>query len=167
MSTEPFSDADRVARMMRGLEEAPKHVGLSFRAIPDDAPTPYPGMAVVATWIVPTSLDPMVATGNRARRRLYAVVGDAGADIGAFSSQPQEREVAYLAGTMFVAGPTETMHGYTVTFVEQVDTSRAAGRAEAFGHGRVREGVDLLLGSLDEREPVSVPHPDKFVGELG
>lgn len=141
-------------------------MGLSFRGIPEQAPTPYPGMAVVSSWLVPTSLDPLVATDNVDVQRLFAVVGDDGADVAAFSAYPEEREVVYLPGTLFVVGPTESMQGFEVSFVEQTDRERAPGRVAAFAIDQLRGRIDGLLASLTYRAPLALPHPGTFVGPL-
>ena len=41
-----------------GLEEAPQHVGLSFRGFKAEIGHPYSGQTVVSTFLVPTSIDP-------------------------------------------------------------------------------------------------------------
>ncbi len=167
MSTPAFDERARVERMLRGLSEAPRHLGLSFRGNTAASGTPDPGQTVVSQWLVPTSTDPLVATSNRAIGRLYAITGSSAADVRLFSAYPQEAEVVYLPGTIFVMGPSELVEGVDVTYVDQADPGRDPLLAEQFAVSRVREVVERLLRTMRERAPVDLPHPDKFLGDLG
>lgn len=141
----PADEARAVARCAAHREEAPcsrsmscvtsmsVRAAASTRRVPGSRSSrpPRTGQAartlrpVVSSWLVPKSLDPLVATDNVDVQRLFAVVGDDGADVAAFSAYPEEREVVYLPGTLFVVGPTESMHDIEVSFVEQTDRERA------------------------------------------
>lgn len=167
MSTEPLDQDARVARMFRGLDEAPKHTGLSLRGLGPEAPPQHRGLTVVSTWLVPTSTDPLVATRNGEVNRLFAITGDAAADLRPFSRYPQEREVVYLPGTVFVMGPTELVEDVAVTFVDQADPQRDPRLAAHFLLDNVRSAVRELLATSRRRAPVRVPHPEKFIGPLG
>ncbi len=167
MSSAPPDDRARVERMVRGLDEAPKHVGVSLRGMEHGSPRPYPGQTVVSSWLVPTSVDPLVATRNLELTRLFAVTGDAGADVRLLSAHPEEREVVYLPGTVFVMGPTEIVEGVEITFVDQADTQREPAVAARFEIEAVRQVVRRLLAAARERSPVVLTRPEKFVGPLG
>ncbi len=167
MSSAPPDDDGRAERMLRGLGEAPKHVGLSLRGMEATTPRPYAGQTVVSSWLVPTSVDPLVATRNLELTRLLAVTGDAGADVRPFSAHPEEREVVYLPGTIFVMGPTEVLEGVEVTFVDQADPGRDPAVAARFDIETVRPLVRRLLAAARDRAPVALTRPEKFVGPLG
>ncbi len=63
-------------------------------------------------------------------------------------------------------GPSEVIHGVDVTYVDQADPNRDPLVAAQFAVTRVRE-VERLLTRMNGRTPVDLPHPDKFVGNLG
>ena len=97
-----MNDDDRVARMLRGLAEAPRFTGLSLRGHREPGATLGYGRAVVTTWICPTSLDIRVATGNGRTDQVFAILGDDGADLRQLSAMPLERDGPHLVPLVVV-----------------------------------------------------------------
>ena len=160
-----MNDDDRVARMLRGLAEAPRFTGLSLRGHREPGATLGYGRAVVTTWICPTSLDTRVATGNGRTDQVFAILGDDGADLRQLSAMPLEREITYLPGTVFVYGPTEIIAGLRVTFVEQVNSQRSPEVRARLTHAWAADVLPQMIEAV-HGAPAALERPEKFIGPL-
>jgi hypothetical protein len=159
-------DHERVARMLRGLAEAPRYRGVSFRGRADDAVFGPGAPTLVSRLVTATSRDLRVATENFATSSVYAIVGGAGRSVEAFSSRPREREVVFLPATMFRAVDTLDAGGFQVVVVEQL----AFDDVDRPGDSWTPERVLALLPDHVLRSraavPVDVTTPGKYLGDL-
>lgn len=156
---------ERVERMLRGLSEAPRFAGLSLRGHRERPEALGYGRSLVSTWICATSLDVRVATGNGLTDQVFAIYGDGGADLRTLSAAPEEREITYLPGTMFVYGPTEQVDRWRVTFVEQVDLHRQPDVRARLTHEWAAGTLPAMLAAVPAG-PAALRHTEKFIGPL-
>lgn len=159
-------DHDRLARMLRGLEQAPRFRGVSFRGRTEDAAFGPGSATMVSRLLTATSRDLRVATENFATSRVYAIVGGAGRSIEAFSRYPQECEVVFLPATMF--RPAEILHadGIEIIVVEQLAFDEADRPGPAWTPETVRALATDHVTHSRRIDPVEVTSPGKFLGDL-
>lgn len=166
MTPGPNADRDRLERMLRGLEQAPRYRGVSFRGRIQDATFGPCSATLVTHLLTATSRDIRVATENFATSSVYAILGGAGRWVEAFSPRPQEREVIFLPATMF--RPVETLHagGVEIVVVEQLAFDDADRPGDSWTPERVRTLVPDHVMRSRQVEPVDVTSPGKFLGDL-
>src|SRR5262249_11829011 len=95
------SSAEQLDALLSALGKLPPYHGLSYRGY---AGRQGPGFqrALTSPVLVATSRDPRVATENFSTDGLYAVIGSRGREIATLSRHPQEQEVVFRPGSMFL-----------------------------------------------------------------
>ena len=82
--------------------------------------------------LVPTSRDPRVATDNFSTTGVYAVIGSRGRDIASISQHPQEQEVVFRPGSLFLPIESFDVGDLEVAIVEEIDPDRDRDEQPAF-----------------------------------
>jgi hypothetical protein len=162
----PNADRDRLERMLRGLEQAPRYRGISFRGRPQDAVFGPHSATLVTQLLTATSRDIQVATENFATSSVYAILGGAGRWVEAFSPRPQEREVVFLPATMF--RPVDALYagGVEIIVVEQLAFDDADRPGDSWTPEHVRTVIPDHVRRSRRTDPIEVTSPGKFLGDL-
>ena len=157
---------EAVATLLSGLRKLAGFDGITYRGAPTDAAFGREGQVLVSTGLVATSRDPRVATENFSSAGLYAVVGNAGRAIEAYSQHLDEREVVFLPSTMFLVVKRARVGDLPVTIVEQLDPDRDPDERGASSIEETARVVVAQVAAAREREPVVVHAAGKFCGEI-
>ncbi|MGV9799586.1 hypothetical protein ACWDTP_16195 [Mycobacterium sp. NPDC003449] len=147
-----------IADTLANLPAAP---GITFRGM---SGVPAPSAFTLAT-VLPTSMDPRVATENFTAERVVAIVTVTGRFIGPLSRHPDELEVALLPATLLVPVGSVAVAGVENEVVLLAETGTAPGLPEDLPdlESAVKERVrEALL-----REPVIVRSPGRFAPMRG
>jgi hypothetical protein len=166
VTSDPSPDQERFQRMLRGLEQAPRYRGISFRGRTPDAAFGPHSATVVTRLLTPTSRDIRVATENFVTSSVYAILGGAGRWVENFSSRPQECEVVFLPATMF--RPVDLLHagGVEIIVVEQLAFDEADRPEGTWTPERVHTILPDHVIRSRQAEPVAVASTGKFLGDI-
>jgi hypothetical protein len=161
--------AEQLGALLSALDKLPPYAGLSYRgyAVPDGRLRPR---TVLSGVLVPTSRDPRVATENFAASGLYAVIGRRGRELTAVGDSPQEREVVFRPGSMFLPIERFDVDGLEVSIVEELDPDRDTDtHTDAPPEPTLEQLKDQMREAIAEartRPDVADVTPGKFVGSL-
>ena len=136
--------------------------GISYAGVAAVESLPV-GTATTAA-IMPTSLDPRVATENFTVTDLVAVVGRSGRDITAFSARPQDEEVVLLPGTLLRPALRLEVEDLTVHVLEELSLVADAPAPESWpvGLDQLEQAVRSAVTTARASAPVEVGAPGKF-----
>ena len=124
----------------------------------------------VTSKLLSTSRDPRVATDNFACTTLFAIMARKARDVAKGSEHPEEAELVFLPGTVFVPVGTirVTTMGSTAQILEEVDP--AAGRTAGAGMPEtVDDLIDMVVAQVSKArrmEPVDLTSPGKYAGPI-
>ena len=144
---------------------APRRL-VTFRGRSLDSGFGGEGQTVVTRELTATSRSVAVATENFTAPALYVVIGRTGRAVEKLSRFPDEREVVFLPGSMFIVVKSARIDDLPVTIVEQLNPGR--------------DQIDDPLGTLEEiaafavqrvgqarvAGPVAITTPGKFLGDI-
>lgn len=161
MADQPM--AEFAATFLSALSKLPPYRGLSYRGF-SEAPSEEP-WSTVSPVVVPTSLDPRVATENFTAAGLYAILGRTGKELTRFSKHPEEREVVFAPGTIYKPVTRFDVDGLPVLLIEQIDPDR---QPDEPGEDLdvVERKVQEAVRAARAEGPVGWVNPGKFVGGL-
>jgi hypothetical protein len=159
------SPAEQLDALLSALDKLPPYRGLSYRgyAVPDGRLRPRTVMSGV---LVPTSRDPRVATDNFSTTGVYAVIGSRGRDIAPISQRPQEQEVVFRPGSLFLPIESFDVGGLEVAIVEEIDPDRDRDEQPVFTLEQLKEQMRSAIEDARARTTVEDVTPGKFVGSL-
>jgi hypothetical protein len=159
------SSAEQLDALLSALDKLPPYRGLSYRgyAVPDGRLRPRTVMSGV---LVPTSRDPRVATDNFATSGVYAVIGSRGRDLASISRHPQELEVVFRPGSLFLPIESFDVGGLEVAIIEELDPDRDPDEQPAFTLDQLKDQMRSAIEEARARTSVEDVTPGKFVGPL-
>lgn len=111
---------ERLAALLSALDKLPPHRGLSYRGYAGRQGQTFQ-RAIPSAVLVSTSRDPRVATDNFSTDGVYAVIGRRGRDLTSVSEQPDEQEVVFRPGSVFLPIERFDVDGLEVAVVEELD----------------------------------------------
>lgn len=157
------SSAEQLDALLSALDKLPPYRGLSYRgyAVPDGRLRPR---TVTSGVLVPTSRDPRVATDNFETTGVYAVISTRGRDIASLSRHPQEREVVFRPGSLFLPIETFDAGGLEVSVVEEIDPDRDPDEQPPFTLEQLEDQMRAAIDEARGRALVEDVTPGKFVG---
>jgi hypothetical protein len=159
------SSAERLDALLSALDKLPAFLGLSYRgyAVPEGRLRPR---TVLSGILVPTSRDPRVATENFTTDGLYAVIGNRGRDLTALSERPQEREIVFRPGSMFLPIERLDVDGLEVSIVEELDPDRDRDATPPFTLEQLKDQMRAAIEDARARDQIDDVTHGKFVGPL-
>jgi hypothetical protein len=159
------SSAEQLDALLSALDKLPPYRGLSYRgyAVPNGRLRPR---TVASGVLVPTSRDPRVATDNFSTTGVYAVIGSRGRDIASLSRHPQEQEVVFRPGSLFLPIESFDVGGLEVAVVEEIDPDRDRDEQPAFTLAQLEDQMRSAIEDARARNPVEGVTPGKFAGPL-
>jgi hypothetical protein len=159
------SSAEQLDALLSALDKLPPYQGLSYRgyAVPDGRLRPR---TVTSGVLVPTSRDPRVATDNFSTTGVYVVISSRGRDIASISQHPQEQEVVFRPGSLFLPIESFDVGGLEVTVVEEIDPGRDRDEQPAFTLEQLEDQMRAAIEDARARTTVEDVTPGKFVGPL-
>lgn len=166
------SAAERVARMLAGLERLPTRAAIAFRGMTLETPA-LEGAVIIRT-VVPTSRDPRVATENFTCKKLYAIAARPGRELGSFARYPEEAELVLLPGTALLprheirlSDPDLTIQLLEELAVPQEGQMATAPLAELPATlEELAEHVTNIVTQAHTSGSVTITSPGKFVGSI-
>lgn len=159
------SSAEQLDALLSALDKLPPYRGLSYRGY---AGRQGPGFhrALTSPLLVATSRDPRVATENFATDGVYAVIGSRGRDISSLSRHPDEQEVVFRPGSMFLPIERFDVDGLEVAIVEEIDPDRDPHEQPAFTLDQLKDQMRDSIQEARQRPEVDDVTAGKFVGPL-
>ena len=159
------SSAEQLEALLSALDKLPGYRGLSYRGY---AGRQGPGFqrALTSPVLVATSRDPRVATENFSTDGMYAVIGSRGRDLSAVSRHPQEREVVFRPGSMFLPIERFDVDGLEVAIVEEIDPDRDRDEKPVLTLDQLKDQMRAAILEARERSAVDDVTRGKFVGPL-
>lgn len=143
-------------RVADAIAQLPATPGIAYRGM-SGAP---PEASFTVSAVLPTSVDPRIASENFTSKRIAAIVTVTGRFIGPLSRHPEEREVAILPATLLTPVGTVTVEGLANPVVLLAEPGHAPGLPPNLQELErvVREQVTHALAS----PPVPVSSPGRF-----
>jgi hypothetical protein len=116
--------------------------------------------AMTLQGVLPTSVDPRVASENFTANQLVAMVTITGRNVGPLSRHPGDQEIALLPGTVLLPAGSMLVDGLASPVVLMAEPGSAPGLPE--NAAALRETVRSQIGSALGRPPVVVHAPGRF-----
>ena len=159
------SSAEQLDALLSALDKLPAYRGLSYRGYTGRQ---GPGFqrALTSPVLVATSRDPRVATENNTTDGVYAVIGSRGRDIASLSRHPQEQEVVFRPGSMFLPIERFDVDGLEVAIVEELDPDRDPNATPPYTLDELKDQMRSAIEDARGRPEVDDVTRGKFVGPL-
>jgi hypothetical protein len=138
------------------LLKLPPSPGITYRGMSGAPPTTSFTLASV----LPTSLDPRVATENFASERVAAIATATGRFIGPLSRHPGEQEVALLPATLLMPVGSVAVAGLTNEVVLLAEAGAEQGLPADLPE--LKRVVIEQVADAMRRDPVAVASPGRF-----
>lgn len=138
------------------LAKLPATPGITYRGMSGEPPT----YAVTLSRVLPTSVDPRVATENFTAERVAAIVTITGRFIAPLSSHPDELEVALLPATLLLPVGSVAVDGIANDVVLLAETGTAPGLPADLPE--LERVVTKQVSAALLRDPVTVHSPGRF-----
>jgi hypothetical protein len=138
------------------LSRLPASPGITYRGM--SGPAPHTSVTVSA--VMPTSVDPRVASENFTAERLAAIVTVSGRLIAPFSRHPDEQEIAILPGTLLLSVGSVSVPGLANDVVLLAETGTAPGLPR--DAAELRHVVTQQVTDAFARSAITVHSPGRF-----
>jgi hypothetical protein len=160
---------ERLAALLSALDKLPPYRGLSYRGYAGRQ-GPMFQRAIPSGVLVSTSRDPRVATDNFSTDGVYAVIGRRGRDLTSVSEHPDEQEVVFRPGSVYLPIERFDVDGLEVAVVEELDpdndpTAQPSDRPP-FTLEQLKEQMTEAIRDARGRPPVEDVTSGKFAGPL-
>lgn len=119
-----------------------------------------PNAAFTLTALLPTSVDPRIASENFTSERVAAIASVTGRSIAALSRHPEEQEIALLPGTLLVPVGFVEVANLSEPVVLLSETGWAPGLPE--GKDELRLTVSAQVSDALNRPYVQILSPGRF-----
>jgi hypothetical protein len=159
------SPAEQLDALLSALDKLPPYRGLSYRGYSGRQGEGFQRPQASAV-LVATSRDPRVATENFTTDGVYAVIGSLGRDIASLGSRPQEQELVFRPGSVFLPIERFDVDGLEVAIVEEIDPQRDRDEQPPFTLDQLKDQMRAAIHEARRRPDVDDVTPGKFVGPL-
>lgn len=119
-----------------------------------------PHAAFTLTSLLPTSVDPRIASENFTSERVAAIATVTGRSIAALSRHPEEQEIALLPGTLLLPVGFVEVAGLSEPVVLLAETGWAPGLPE--GKEELRQAVAAQVSDALNGPSVPILSPGRF-----
>jgi hypothetical protein len=151
--------------LLAALDKLPPFHGLSYRGYQGRQGSTPQRMSPSGV-LVPTSRDPRVATDNFTTDGVYAVIGRRGRDLSSLVHAPQEQEIVFRPGSMFLPIERFEVADLEVAVIEELDPDHGPERDPAFTLEELKHQMRSAVRESRARPEVRDVTPGKFVGPL-
>lgn len=159
------SPAEQLEALLSALDKLPPYRGLSYRGYAGRQGEGFQRPQASAV-LVATSRDPRVATENFSTDGVYAVIGSLGRDISSASRHPQEQEVVFRPGSVFLPIERFDVGELEVAIVEEIDPQRDRDEQPPFTLDQLKDQMRAAIQDARQRPDVDDVTEGKFVGPL-
>lgn len=168
MTEQKPTDDDRVAAFLRALDQLPAYLGISYRGRPSSATFGSGHPTLVTQLITASSLDLGVATDRLSTPGVFAILGQTGRDVSAFSAERRDQEIVFAPGTVLWAGETIPIAaGFEMTLVWELLERDGAWRAFSDDPTEVTGTLRTAATEAYEAGPGERgSSSDRFVGDI-
>jgi hypothetical protein len=156
---------ERLAALLSALDKLAPHRGLSYRGYSGRQGQTFQ-RAIPSAVLVSTSRDPRVATDNFSTDGVYAVIGRRGRDLTSVSERPDEQEVVFRPGSVYLPIERFDVDGLEVAVVEELDPDNDPDAAPPFTLDQLKAQMTEAIRDAHGRPPVEDITPGKFAGPL-
>jgi hypothetical protein len=156
---------ERLAALLSALDKLPPYRGLSYRGYAGRQGQTFQ-RAIPSGVLVSTSRDPRVATDNFSTDGVYAVIGRRGRDLTSVSEHPDEQEVVFRPGSVYLPIERFDVDDLEVAIVEELDPDNDPNAAPPFTLDQLKDQMTEAIRDSRGRPSVDDITPGKFVGPL-
>jgi hypothetical protein len=156
---------ERLAALLSALDKLPPYRGLSYRGYAGRQGQTFQ-WAIPSGVLVSTSRDPRVATDNFSTDGVYAVIGRRGRDLTSVSEHPDEQEVVFRPGSVYLPIERFDVDDLEVAIVEELDPDNDPNAAPPFTLDQLKDQMTEAIRDSRGRPSVDDITPGKFVGPL-
>jgi hypothetical protein len=156
---------ERLAALLSALDKLPPYRGLSYRGYAGRQGQTFQ-RAIPSGVLVSTSRDPRVATDNFSTDGVYAVIGRRGRDLTSVSERPDEQEVVFRPGSVYLPIERFDVDDLEVAIVEELDPDNDPNAAPPFTLDQLKDQMTEAIRDSRGRPSVDDITPGKFVGPL-
>jgi hypothetical protein len=164
-SSAPDQVSDQLAALLSALDKLPPHRGLSYRGYRGRQGQTFQ-RAIPSGILVSTSRDPRVATDNFSTDGVYAVIGRRGRDLTSVSEHPDEQEVVFRPGSVYLPIERFEVGDLEIAVVEELDPDNDPSVPPPFTLEQLKAQMTEAIHDARGRHPVDDVTPGKFVGPL-
>ena len=156
---------ERLAALLSALDKLPPYRGLSYRGYAGRQGQTFQ-RAIPSAVLVSTSRDPRVATDNFSTDGVYAVIGRRGRDLTSVSERPDEQEVVFRPGSVYLPIERFDTDGLEVAVVEELDPDHDPNAQPPFTLDQLKDRMTEAIRDARGRPSVDGITPGKFTGPL-
>jgi hypothetical protein len=156
---------ERLAALLPALDKLPPYRELSYRGYAGRQGQTFQ-RAIPSGALVSTSRDPRVATDNFSTDGVYAVIGRPGRDLTWVSEHPDEQEVVFRPGSVYLPIQRFDVDDLEVAVVEELDPDNDPDVAPPFTLDELKDQMTEAIRDARSRPPVDAITSGKFVGPL-
>jgi hypothetical protein len=157
--------SEQVSALLSALDKLPPHRGLSYRGYAGRQGQTFQ-RAIPSGVLVSTSPPPPPTTDNFSTDGVYAVIGRRGRDLTSVSEHPDEQEVVFRPGSVYLPIERFDVDGLEVAVVEELDPDNDPQAPPPFTLDQLKEQMTEAIRDARGRPPVEGVTPGKFAGPL-